>query len=82
MLKEEIAIVECQCGKVTGERCSWNGPKSETVILEYMPEYLRASHEAAGNRGTYPANGAMRLRVERGCADLIVKSEDGWAETL
>jgi hypothetical protein len=32
-------------------------------LIEYMPAHLRASHEAAGNRGCYPHNGAVRVLV-------------------
>ena len=76
------ALVQCQCGQITGERCAWHGPRSETVVVEYMPESLRASHEAAGNRGSYPANGAIRCRCERECAARIVEEEDGWASIV
>lgn len=68
--------VRCACGEWTGERCEWIGMPSETVMVEYMPPCLRASHEAAHNHGTYPANGAVRVRVERGCADLLLEDED------
>ncbi|MDP3768085.1 MAG: hypothetical protein Q8S13_08725, partial [Dehalococcoidia bacterium] len=42
----------------------------------YMPREHRASHEAAGasglrGAGVYPHNGAVRLRVERACADRL-----------
>ena len=77
---ESLDLVHCECGEVTGERCAWSGPIAETVIVEYMPEYLRASHEAAGNAGQYPANGAIRMRVEKRCAGLIVSTEGEWAE--
>lgn len=60
--------VACECGEATGERCSWTGPVGDTVVIEWMPEYLRASHEAARNPGIYPHNGALRLRCERSCA--------------
>src|SRR5690554_1650614 len=53
--------VRCECGVWTGERCVWTGPKSQTVVVEYMPKYLRASHRAAGYNGytgLYPVNGA------------------------
>ena len=53
------------------------GPASDMVVMEYMPEYLRASHRAAGNAGTYPANGAVRVAVEVECADLLIRSEGG-----
>jgi hypothetical protein len=52
---------------------------SETVLVEHMPESLRASHEAAGNRGVYPHNGALRLRVSQGCADDVA---DDWTREV
>ena len=39
------------------------GMSNITVVVETMPEHLRASHRAAGNWGTYPVNGAVRRRV-------------------
>jgi len=74
-----MSRVHCECGRVYGERCSWSGPRGQTVIVEWIPEYLRASHEAAGNRGSYPANGAERLRVQRDCAKRIMETENKWA---
>lgn len=72
--------VRCECGEVTGEQCSWTGPIAETVVVEYTPEYLRESHRTAGNMGRYPANGAIRLRMEKSCAHLIADTEGEWAE--
>ncbi len=74
--------VHCGCGQVTGVRCEWSGPESETVVVEHMPRSLRGSHEAAGNSGSWPSNGADRIRMERSCADMIVESEGGWAEIV
>ena len=37
----------------------------DLVVLETMPEHLRASHEAARNRGEYPHNGAQRVIMDR-----------------
>jgi len=65
--------VRCECGEATGERCAWSGPITETVVVEWMPEYLRESHRAAGNSGTHPANGSLQLRVERSCADRLAQ---------
>jgi hypothetical protein len=86
---EEIA---CECGQALGEACEWVGPQHETVIVEYMPDFLRGSHSAAGNSGFWPHNGALRLRVERSCAERLTHEydEDGrmtdepseWAEIL
>jgi len=77
LLVEEI--VRCQCAEAFGEICSWTGPRSETVVLERMPDHLRASHRAAGNRGVYPENGAVRIRVARDCAELILETDPSWA---
>lgn len=74
--------VHCECGRITGTRCEWSGPRGETVLLEWMPEQHRASHTAAGNHGSYPANGAERLRVERSCADSINNNDPDWTRIL
>lgn len=76
---EEVA---CRCGELTGERCAWRGPQSETVIVEYMPEHIRASHAHAANSGFYPMNGAVRVRVEKSCAALITENEPEWASVV
>ena len=70
--------IHCECGEILGDRCNWSGPLREMVTVEYMPESLRDSHEAAGNHGSYPANGSHRIRCERSCAErLIHEWEDG-----
>lgn len=71
----------CQCGTATGVRCE--GAADGTVV-EWMPEDLRASHQAAGNAGSWPHNGSLRLEVNSSCAaDLLAgdEDEDGEAET-
>lgn len=70
---------DCDCGRMTGVRCAWHGPRAETVLMEWMPEHLRASHEAAGNRGVYPHNGAERVRCSRECAESLA---DAWTEVV
>lgn len=52
------------------------------VVVEYMPEYLRASHEAANNRGEYPHNGAIRRTMLRSDADIEVECGEGWASIV
>lgn len=74
--------ITCECGEITGERCSWSGPVAETVIIEWMPPQHRESHEAAGNSGRWPTNGAIRLRVEKTCAERIVEADADWAEIV
>jgi hypothetical protein len=73
--------VRCECGEVFGERCQSDDLElSETVTIEWMPPHLRSSHEAAGNAGTYPSNGAVRLRCNPECAERIIEGEDEkWA---
>lgn len=46
-------------------------------LIEYMPAHLRASHLAARNAGTYPANGAERAYV---LGDVLASQLDpDWA---
>ena len=61
----------CGCGAWLGECCEWTGSLEDMVVVEYMPEYLRASHRAAGNTGSYPHNGSMRVAVETSCAQRL-----------
>jgi len=75
-------VVQCGCGKCTGVRCEWTGPRRETVVIEYMPEQYRGSHTAAGNSGSYPANGAVRVRVERSCAESLVEHDGDWTSIV
>lgn len=69
----------CECGEALGLCCDWTGPLSETVLVEYMPEHLRGSHIAAGNCGTYPGNGAIRIRCEESCAQHVLEGNGDWA---
>jgi hypothetical protein len=62
------APARCECGTITGYACARDMTAVDGLLVEYMPEYLRASHEAAGNRGRYPDNGAVRLRLHPDCA--------------
>lgn len=74
---------QCECGNATGHACPLVEPIADMVTLEYMPRHLRASHEAAGNAGCYPHNGAVRLAVYSGCADDIIEAEgDEWAQVV
>lgn len=72
----EAGATPCECGEATGVQCEWTGPEDETIVVEWMPHHLRASHEAAGNWGVYPLNGAIRLRVHPECADRIMSDEE------
>lgn len=74
--------IQCECGRVMGEQCAWQGPRSQTVLVEWMPEQYRGSHTAAGNRGVFPANGAERLRLERSCAERLVEADPEWTEIM
>jgi hypothetical protein len=75
--------VRCECGAVLGEECCWTGPIGQTVVVEWMPEYLRASHSAARNSGIYPHNGSWRMRCYRECAEMLLDGEDEeWARIV
>jgi hypothetical protein len=52
------------------------------MVVGYMPEYLRESHEAARNSGQYPVNGAVRVRVAQSCGEDEIAREPEWAEAV
>jgi hypothetical protein len=54
--------------------------KDDLVVIEVMPRHLRASHEAAGNSGVYPHNGAERFRVEVGAGREYAESDPEWTQ--
>lgn len=78
----EPRTVRCECGDYTGERCIWIGSPDDTVVVEYMPMHLRASHKAAGGAGVYPYDGSVRIRCEKSCAESIVENDADWAQII
>lgn len=80
-VSKSVEPAGCECGTATGHAC-YGELEDDAVTVEVMPESLRASHEAAGNRGAYPANGAERLRVTPDCADDVIGDADGWASIV
>ena len=56
--------------------------RADYVIMETMPEWLRASHRAAGNWGTYPHNGAQRAIMLRDDAEDVIDHDDEYDHTL
>ncbi len=76
------SLTHCDCGAWSGESCAWAGPVTETVIVEYMPEQHRSSHQAAGNAGSYPHNGAERVRVHSDCAKFMVEHDADWCSIV
>lgn len=78
-IRDEVIGRRCGCGAWTGERCGLVRPLADLVCVEVIPEYLRASHEAAGGRGSYPHNGADRALVAPACADDLLAEHGEWA---
>jgi hypothetical protein len=62
----------CHCGEAWHDVSCDGVLGADAVTVEHMPEYLRASHGAAGNSGCWPHNGAVRLRVTPECAAWMV----------
>jgi hypothetical protein len=71
-------VTRCQCGEWSGVRCATQGSVSAFAKVEFMPEHLRASHEAAHNRGSYPHNGARRILVSAECAAEMIEHDGAW----
>jgi hypothetical protein len=49
-------------------------------LAKFMPEYLRGSHEAAGNSGIYPHNGAELVLAHKTVVEAMRSSE--WLTVL
>lgn len=79
-MEKHEELCTCECGEITGERCNWTGPVKETVVVYWMPYYLRESHLAAGNSGCYPHNGSKRLRLELACYLRLMQCDSQWTE--
>jgi hypothetical protein len=75
-------IHHCQCGEATGERCTWSGLCSATVLVRYVPVADRDSCRSADRGGVARPLVARALRVERGCADLLVADDGEWCEVV
>lgn len=72
----------CQCARATGHFCQAAVDPANVVIVERMPVWLRASHTAAGNSGTWPHNGAERLACTDDCASLLVDGDEEWTSRV
>jgi hypothetical protein len=75
---------KCECGEWSGEYC---GAEGASTVVEYMPESVRATHEAAGYSGIdgcgqYPANGALRIIAARDCADEMLDQDRDWCRVV
>lgn len=76
-------MMTCQCGNYWGNSCNESIPEgADSRTVEYMPEWLRSSHEAAGNSGSYPANGAQRITVSINCIDAIMDAGDEYVSEV
>jgi hypothetical protein len=77
-LGEAIALaagrIRCQCGEVTGTKCSHFRLRREMMCVEWVP-YQRRRDFA----GCYPENGALRLLCCVECGAMLVESEPDWA---
>lgn len=85
-LGEAVALgagrIRCQCGEVTGTKCTHFRLRTEMLVIEWMPYHLRASHESAGNSGQYPSNGALRLLCASECGSMLTEAEGQWAHLV
>ena len=68
----------CECGEATGHACANQSNPGRRVLVDVVPESDRASHTAVGNKGVWPHNGAMRLRVSRACAKDLIDAAPEW----
>jgi len=72
----------CESGEWSGDRCGYDGDADELVTVEFMPRWLRESHDAARNRGAYPHNGSQRVRVCPECAEDMIEADGEWCRII
>jgi hypothetical protein len=77
-LAEEMPRERCGCGEWAGDACSAMAEPAEMVLVEWMPDHLRETHRAAGNRGFYASNGAIRSAVTAACAADMERLDPEW----
>ncbi len=46
------------------------------LVVEVMPEWLKASHKAARNWGVYPHNGAQRYQCDEMTAEYLTEDDE------
>lgn len=73
-------LTPCECGEILGQECMHAGNAKAMAVVEWMPEFLRASHVAAGNSGYWPHNGSVRLRVMPQCLPYL--DQDEWTRVV
>lgn len=79
----DTTVVPCECGSHSdGGPCYASVPENGCVLIEYVPQHLRASHTAAGNSGVYPHNGSLRIRVHPDCAQEILLFDPDWSREV
>ena len=59
----------CECGQITGVPCRAAPSLDPDAVVEFFPPWVRAAHVDAGKMlGSFPHNGAIRLRLRPECA--------------
>lgn len=57
-------------------------PTIRLMLVERMPEWLRATHTAARNHGTYPGNGAERFLMDEDLALDLEEGDEEWTSII
>jgi hypothetical protein len=52
------------------------------VVVEFMPAHLQAAHVASGHVGIWPYNGAVRIAVEKSCAERMQELSPEWVSVV
>lgn len=60
---------QCECGRVLGERCNFNGPFEYTVLVEIVVACNRDQHRKVGGF-------SEMIRAYWECADIICEGDE------
>lgn len=74
----------CECGQaLEDERCAGYLDTATPVVVRYIPEWLRESHEQAGYCSVTRVRAAAKtIRVLPGCVQNILDDSGEWAEVV
>ncbi len=77
--EEQAHSKHCECGTATGFACTAE-LSDDSIVVEYMPRWLRASYKRTGNSSRYPHNGAIWIRCDPYCAELLSADQPEWVK--
>lgn len=78
-MKFQHTMPDCDCGLWSGKPCVIT--RWKTTVVYFLPPSHREGR-TVDDRGDFPKNGELRLRVAPECAARMVAAEGDWVEVV